>query len=142
MNAVPDRAALIAASAASIVSLAPVALYQLGAVRHLPDPPFRLFDSDAITSSRMAHPFGVPDSLLGIASYGVTLALALAPAERSMLRRALAAKIALDGCLAGANTVRQMVSFRRICFWCMGTVLTSAAIVWSGRKLLRSEIES
>ena len=131
---------VVRASAACMVSLVPVALYQLKMIRHLPDPPCRLFDSDRITGSRMAHPYGIPDSLLGLASYATTLGLALTASGSPVIRRALAVKIALDGSVAGANSVRQVVSFRRVCSWCMATVLASAALVWSGRELLQEEL--
>lgn len=136
----PGRTGLIVASSASILTLLPVALHQFGAIRHLPDPPFAAFDSDTITCSQMAHPFGIPDGVLGLASYGTTLGLALAATESSALKRTLAAKIAFDGGLAAVNTVRQIVRFRKICSWCMGTVATSAISLWLARKLLRQEI--
>jgi uncharacterized membrane protein len=88
----------------------------------------------------MAHPFGIPDSLLGMVNYGVTLATALASCESSTLRRALAAKVAFDGGLAATNTVRQIVTFRKVCFWCMGTVASSALTVWIARRLLAEEL--
>jgi uncharacterized membrane protein len=127
----------IAGSAAALLSLTPVALYQLGAVQHLPDPPSRWFDSDRITSSRIAHPFGIPDSLLGMASYGVTLGLALAVRRGFAARKLLAGKIVLDTCLAGVNAVRQVIAFRRICSWCMGTVLSTAVAASQVRRLVR-----
>ncbi len=65
--------AAIAATAGAMFSLLPVAAHQIGMIKHLPDPPGSIFDSDRITTSRMAHPFGVPDALLGLASYAVTL---------------------------------------------------------------------
>lgn len=136
-----ERSVLIGASAACLASLIPVALFQLGAIEHLPDPPSPAFDSDAITASRMAHPFGIPDSLLGLASYGVTTALAATSSRDARIRRALALKILFDGGLAATNTVRQIRSFRKLCSWCMGTVAASAVLVWTGRDLLREALE-
>jgi hypothetical protein len=73
-NESPNRL-LIAATSAAMITLLPVAAHQLGLLEHLPDPPFWIFDSDRITDSKSAHPLGVPDSALGLGSYGVTLAL-------------------------------------------------------------------
>ncbi len=131
--------AIIVASATCVASLVPIALYQLGFVSHLPDPRSPLFDSDGITSSAMAHPFGIPDSLLGLGSYGLTLGLSLTPPEKTVMRQALAAKIAFDGVFALTNTVRQIVSFRKLCFWCMGTVAATAALVWNARGLIKHQ---
>lgn len=129
---------LTASCGAALAGLAPVALYQLGAIGHLPDPPCGWFDSDRITSSKTAHPFGIPDSLLGMASYGATMALILA-ADRSVPgRRVLGAKLCLDGAVAGFNCIRQIVSFRSLCSWCMVTAAATAAMVYAGRHLLEA----
>jgi hypothetical protein len=69
---------LVMWTSAAIGTLVPVALYQLAVISHLPDPPSKVFASDDITASSMAHPFGIPDSLPGLCSYGTTLALVLA----------------------------------------------------------------
>jgi uncharacterized membrane protein len=128
---------LIASTAAAVITLLPVAAHQLGLIKHLPDPPSRIFDSDRITGSKSAHPFGVPDSLLGLGSYGVTLALALMAPECRCARRVLALKLAADGSLAGFNVVKQIVSFRRLCSWCTGTALCTLAMVVAGCSVTR-----
>jgi len=50
------------------------------------DPPLSVFDSEGITASTAAHPFGVPDGPLGIASFGMTLSLIFL-AKRNRLAR-------------------------------------------------------
>jgi uncharacterized membrane protein len=124
---------LVAACSAALLTLLPVAAYQLGVLRHLPDPPGTIFASDRITKSRAAHPLGILDSLLGLASYGVTLALALNVNKAPQMRKALALKLLMDGSLAGFNVARQLVSFRRLCSWCTGTALCTAAMLLSER---------
>lgn len=130
---------MAAACVGALATLVPVALHQLGALSHLPDPPGRLFDSDRITESAMAHPFGVPDSLPGIASYSATLALILMSGRYSTARKLLAAKLVADGGAAAFNVVRQVVHFRRLCSWCTGTALMTAAMVFCGRRLSAEE---
>ena len=76
------NAALLAANVGTIATLIPLAMKQLGGIDHLPDPPGAVFDSDAITGSKAAHPLGVPDSLPGMANFGMTLALVLGGAGR------------------------------------------------------------
>lgn len=125
-----------AANAAALATLIPVALHQLGVVRHLPDPPGSIFDSDRITESRMAHPFGIPDALLGLASYGTTLLLVRrAPRSRAVGKLA-GAKLLLDGGAAAFNATRQVVRFGKLCSWCMGTVAATALMVYAGRHLI------
>jgi uncharacterized membrane protein len=127
---------LAGANAAALVTLVPVALHQLGLVSHLPDPPASMFDSDGITDSAIAHPFGIPDALLGIASYGTTLLLVRSAPGCSAARKLLGAKLLLDGGVAIFNTSRQVARFGKICSWCMGTVAATAVMVYAGRQLI------
>ncbi len=135
------NAALLAANAGALAALIPVAMKQLGGIDHLPDPPGAVFDSDGITGSQAAHPLGVPDSLPGLANFGVTLALALTARENAKVRPLLAGKLVLDGGFAAFNMGRQVVSFRKLCSWCTGTALCAFAMVWAGRKLIAEEAE-
>ena len=127
------------ATVGALATLLPVAAHQLGLLGHLPDPPGRLFDSDGITESKMAHPLGVPDSLLGLGSYGITLALVLTARRHEGAARVLGLKLAADGGAAAFNVVRQVTSFGKLCSWCMGTALCTAVMVGAGRKLVLRE---
>lgn len=128
-----EQALLLAACSAALITLVPIALHQLGAIPHLPDPAGGWFDSDRITESRMAHPLGVPDSLPGIASYGTTLTLILLARRSRTARRMLGGKLLVDGGAAAFNVVRQVVRFGKLCSWCTGTALATAAMVYAGR---------
>jgi uncharacterized membrane protein len=134
-----DQALLLTTSAA-LATLIPVAAHQLGWIDHLPDPPTRLFASDAITESKAAHPLGVPDSLLGLGSYGATLGLVLTARKYPGVSGLLAAKLLADSSLAGFNMARQIVSFRKLCSWCTGTALCTAAMLIAGRTLIASQL--
>ena len=129
--------AALAVTGVALLTLVPVAAHQLGILDHLPDPPSAMFASDAITESKTAHPLGIPDSLLGLASYATTFALLLAARHIRLTHPLLKAKLAADASAAGFNAVRQVVKFRRLCSWCTGTALATAAIVHCGRKSLR-----
>lgn len=130
---------LIAATSAAILTLLPIAAHQLGLLEHLPDPPSRIFNSDRITGSEAAHPMGIPDSLLGIGSYGLTLLLVLLARQDSGARKLLTVKLVADGSLAGFHVVKQVVIFRRLCSWCTGTALCTAAMIFAGRSLICRE---
>lgn len=130
---------LIIATSAAILTLIPVAAHQLGYLDHLPDPPGKIFASDRITESTAAHPLGIPDSLPGLASYGMTLSLAILARNNGKARKLLAIKLAADGSLAAFNVVRQIVSFGRICSWCTGTALCTAAMLITGKNLITQE---
>jgi uncharacterized membrane protein len=132
----PGAPALIAATSAALASLVPVALYQFGAIPRLPDPPGRIFDSERITRSRSAHILGLPDSVAGLASYGITLGLIVAARRRPRLQPLLAAKLAGDGGIAAVKAATQMIQFGRLCSWCLLTTASTAAMVYAGRHLL------
>ena len=137
-----DRVIAIAGCCAALGTLVPVALYQAGVLDELPDPPGDIFDSNRITSSKTAHPLGVPDAYLGLASYATTLALVLLAKRHPGARRLLGVKLAGDAGLATFNVIRQVVSFGKICSWCTGTALATAVTVYGGRDTLRSEVKS
>ena len=135
----PVPTGVVAGSVAALGTLVPVALYQLGAVKHLPDPPLEFFDSETLTMSRMAHPLGVPDSLPGLASYSTTLMLALLAGRSERARRLLAWKLVGDGAFAVFNTARSVRRFGRLCSWCTGTALCTTVMVVAGRHLIAEE---
>jgi uncharacterized membrane protein len=135
-----SSATVVAACSVALLTLLPVAAHQLGCLRHLPDPPVNVFASDRITESRTSHPLGIPDGLLGLASYGVTLALALNASKSRKARKVLGLKLIADGFVASFNVVRQVVLFRRLCSWCMGTALCTVAMIASDRTTSRKQI--
>lgn len=135
----PVPAALPWINAATLATLVPVVLHQLSVLGHLPDPPSALFDSDRITESDAAHPMGIPDGLLGLGSFSLTLALALAARSYPAARKLLAAKVVADTAAGGFNAIRQVVSLRKLCSWCTGTALGAFAAAAVSAPLIREE---
>jgi uncharacterized membrane protein len=127
---------MLGACCTALATLVPVMLFQIGIVDSLPDPPLPLFDSEKITSSKMAHPLGIPDSLPGLASFGVTLALILLARRSPVARRLLGAKLVVDGGAAAFNATRQVIGFGKLCSWCTGTALAAGVMVYAGRKVI------
>ncbi len=135
---------VIGACCAALATLVPVALYQTGAIGSLPDPPSAIFDSKTITLSKAAHPLGIPDSLLGLASFGATLCLALLAKRSPLAKKLLGAKLAVDVAAASFNATRQVVSFGKLCSWCTGTAISAGVMGYAGRDLIAatwSEVE-
>ncbi len=140
MNDSNSNRVLAAATCAALVTLIPVVAHQIGAIDHLPDPPGSIFASDRITESKSAFPLGIPDGILGLTSYGVTLGLVALSAGNPKARRLLALKLLGDGSLALFNVVRQVVSFRRLCSWCTATAVCTAAMLIAGRRMIASKL--
>ncbi len=125
----------IAFCSLAIASLVPVVLVQLRVMKDLPDPPGNIFDSKKIVTSKVAYRFGIPDGILGLGSYSITLVLLIAATpSQPLLRGALRAKLLLDGTVAARKARGQIKQFGRICSWCMGTAIATAGMVYFARK--------
>ncbi len=116
-------------------SMGMVAAYQLGLIRDLPDPPLPGFDSEKVAGSTEAFAtLGMPDAVLGLGSYAVTLGLAAMgggdrAATRPWLPLALAAKVSLDAAIAGRKALGQWPRHRALCSWCLVAAGASFASV-------------
>ncbi len=119
------RRRIIAFSLTAATSLGAVLLYQVGLLRHLPDPPLPHFDSDKVTASEEAYGrVGVPDAALGLGSCAVTSALAAVSgregsASHVLLPLARAAKATVDAGLAAKLARDQWVRHGAFCSWCL-----------------------
>lgn len=117
----------------SIGSMAIVSLYQLGIIKHLPEPPLPKMDADKIDAAAEAYEIlWMPDAVLGLGSYAVTLGLAaMGTGDRARNRPwiplALAAKTLVDSLAAGKLTVDQWTKHKAFCFWCLLAAATSIA---------------
>lgn len=128
------RGMAIACCCTALATLTPVALVQLHITKDLPDPPGRWFDSKRVVTSKGSYRLGIPDGLLGLASYSVSMALLLsATPERPLMRRLLHGKLALDATMALRNVRKQVTEHKSICSWCLGTAVATAGMVFFGR---------
>lgn len=123
------QAALMLTASAS---LGVVSLYQLGLVRHLPEPPLPVFDADAVDASGEAYWLGLTsDAALGMASAAASLALIGMGAddrakEKPLIPLLAVAKLASDAVGGVYLTAEQLSQHRKLCSWCL---LASAAQV-------------
>ena len=128
---------LLTACSTAMITLVPVALYQAGAIRHLADPPSPIFNSERITRSKAAHPLGIPDAFLGLASFATTLTLILFARRHRVAKELLGAKLTLDASAAAFNAGRQVVGFKQLCSWCTGTAIAAGVMAYAGRDTVR-----
>lgn len=131
--------ALAALAGVALGDSVPVALRQLGVIRRLPDPPWRGFDSNQVTTSPEAFPLGVPDALPAIALYLTELGLVALRRRRESrwLDRALAACVAA-GALAGSYYLYEMIAVeKKACAWCIVAQAAGWAMVPLAWRLVR-----
>ena len=116
-----------------------VSLYQVGIVKHLPDPPLDVFDSDQVDASDYAYKrFLTADGFLMLMSYATTAWLASMGGEKRsqthpLLSLLMGAKIALDLVSAAELGREEWNDNKKLCPYCQtATVasLVSLVLAW------------
>jgi uncharacterized membrane protein len=125
------RAIAVVASLGLADALA-IALFQVGVVRHLPDPPG--FDSDGVTGSPSAYPGGIPDGALAALQLSTVLVLSAAPGALGRRPRRIAGVLlglaaGAGGAAATLNLWKMVVREGRLCAWCLPLALANGALV-------------
>jgi uncharacterized membrane protein len=134
-------------SLAGAASMGLITLYQVGILKHLPEPPLPRLDADKVDASAEAYAmFELPDGILGLCSYTATMALAAMGGqdrakEEPWLPLALAAKVTFDLLQAGRLTLNQANKQRAFCTWCLlaatSTFLTVPLVIPEAYAALR-----
>lgn len=120
-----QRRTTVVLSLTAMGSLGAVSLYQMGILRHLPEPPLSHFGADTVDAADEAYAtLSMPDGVLGLVSYAVTAALAAMGGEdrarsRPVLPLALAAKVGFDAVVSSKLAFDQWTTHRAWCFWCL-----------------------
>ena len=143
-----DRRWTVGLSLAAMGSLAAVSLYQMGIIRHLPEPPLPRMDADTVDAAPEAYAMlAMPDGVLGLVSYAGTAALAAAGAANRAtthpaLPLALAGKVGFDAIVSGKLTVDQWTKHQAWCFWCLtasaATFATVPRVIPEAREAVRT----
>jgi hypothetical protein len=135
------RRGIIGLAFFSCAVLGVVALYQVGILKKLPQPPLRGFDTGRVNGSGEAYAIlATPDAFLGLASYAVTACLAAMGSEnRSRLYPwvpvGLAVKLLGDSAMAMKLSLDEATKFRAFSIW---SVLVAAA-TWTALPLALPE---
>lgn len=120
-----SRRRIVGLGLTSAACMGLIALYQIGSIRHLPEPPLPLMDADKVDASEEAYArLSVGDAFIGFASYSVTMLLAAIGGPRRhetsrWLPIALAAKVGFDAAQAAKLSVDQWTKHRAFCTWCL-----------------------
>ena len=119
------RRGVVGLSLVSAGAMGVITLYQMGIIKHLPEPPLPYLNADKVDASAEAYAyFATPDGALGVASYATTLVLAAMGSqeratEQPWIPLALMAKVLVDAAGAGKLTVDQWTKHRAFCSWCL-----------------------
>jgi hypothetical protein len=125
------RRVAMALTVLGMTSLAVISLYQVGVLKHLPEPPLPGLDAEKVNGSAEAYEIlNTPDAVLGLGSYAATLGLeALGGPDRARripwVPLALAAKCGLDAFQAARLTRKSWINFRAFSFYSLITVVAT-----------------
>jgi uncharacterized membrane protein len=131
------RRGIIGLAFFSCAVLGAVALYQIGILKKLPQPPLRAFNTRRVHASAGAYAnLDTPDAFLGLASYAATACLAaMGPENRVRLYpwmpMGLALKLLADSAIALKLTCDEATKLRAFSIW---SVLVTAA-TWTALPL-------
>lgn len=136
-----QRRGIIACGLAAAASMGLIMLYQIGIIKHLPEPPLPGFDADKVDASEEAYSYlQTPDAFIGLGSYALTMGLAAMGAKNRAATQpwiplALLAKTTADAGQAAKLTVDQWTRHKAFCFWC----LVAAAATFAALPLAVTE---
>lgn len=121
-------------SAIGILDFIPISLYQLGVIRHLPDMPGEIFNSDYINASEEAQVAGVPDGPVSLLMYAANLVLisfTLKKKEKQNKTDLLLAANSIGQAAGGVYYLYNMATKqKRICLYCVtGALINFAALI-------------
>ena len=136
------------ASLIAIGSMGFIALYQMGVIKHLPEPPLSGLDADKVDGSEEAYShLQMGDAFIGLGSYAATMGLAaMGPKNRAKTQPwiplALATKAGADAAQAAKLTYDQFAKHKAACMWCLlaaaATFVTAALAIPEARAATRN----
>lgn len=132
-DAAKCRRQIAALSALGLVDFSLISLFQLGAIRTMPDLPGRVFDTKKVNTSKDAVLLGLPDGVISLGSYAATILLATAATRFKKQSRLL--DVAMGGIIlgqaAGAAQYLYKMGFvqKKVCIYCVaGAAINFAAL--------------
>lgn len=138
-KAAEHRREIALLSAIGLVDFVPISLYQLGIIRHLPDFPGKIFDSDKINASKEAQIVGLPDGTVSLLMYAANLVLAgaaMKKKKRGNIFDYFLAVNSLGQAGGGAFYLFNMVKVqKKICPYCVTGALLNFATLLPLKKL-------
>ncbi len=141
-EAVVSRRHIAALATAGLADFSVISLFQLGYIKHLPDLPMDVFDSDSVNSSEDAVLLGVPDAPIALVGYAATVLLATAgnaKGKHTKFFDLALSGIVLGQAFGGAHYLYKMaVVQKKVCLYCVAGALLNFAVLKPLYGLFRS----
>lgn len=127
-------------STIGLLDFIPISLYQLGVIKHLPDFPGEIFDSDKVNASKEAQIAGLPDGPFSLFLYASNLLLTSAAIGRKKKHHVfeyLLAANSIGQAAGGAFYLYNMIKVqKKICPYCVAGALINFATLIPLKRLL------
>lgn len=132
-TATENRRSIAALAAAGLADFSLISLLQLGFFKKLPDLPGKVFNTVKVNTSKDAVLLGMPDGVISLGGYALTMLLAVAASRFKKRSRFinLALGAVVLGQAAGAAQYLYKMSFvqKRICVYCVaGAAINFASL--------------
>lgn len=127
------RRGIVGLSLVGMAAMTAVSLFQIGVIKHLPDPPIEGFDSDKVNSSDTAYALGTPDGTLSLASLAANIPIAAfggenRTEEKPLVPLAFAAKATAEAAVAGWYFYQMPTKQKAWCGYCIVGALCNVGI--------------
>lgn len=121
-------------SAFGILDFLLISLYQLGIIRHMPDPPGKIFNSDKANGSKEAYAMGAPDGPISLVLYALNIVLASAGGSSRSGRHPIFDLLlggAILGSVVGSISYMYNMIFKqqKACIYCITGALLNFAML-------------
>ena len=129
------RRNVVGLSALGLLDFSIISLYQTGVIKHLPDLPGDLFDSDYVNASDEAYQFGAPDAPISAVIYALNMVLATAGGTKKTGRHPafdllLGATLVANAGGAVNYLVNMATKQKKVCLYCVaGAAINVASLV-------------
>lgn len=119
----------------NIASMGLISLFQIGVLKHVPEPPLPGVDADKVNGSAQAYKLlQTPDAFLAMGSYAATAGLAaMGPPDRAQTLPwaplAMTGKALVDAAASVKLLIDQPTKYQAYCVWCVLSALATVAVV-------------
>lgn len=132
-TATKNRRTIAALAAAGLADFSLISLLQMGFFKKLPDLPGKVFNTVKVNTSKDAVMLGMPDGVISLGGYALTMLLAMAGSRFKKQSRLLDLTLGavVLGQAAGAGQYLYKMAFvqKRVCIYCVaGAAINFASL--------------
>ncbi|MDX5348930.1 MAG: vitamin K epoxide reductase family protein [Hymenobacteraceae bacterium] len=140
-EATRNRRKIAALAVLGLIDFGLISLFQMGAIKKLPDLPGKVFDTEKVNTDGKAVLLGMPDGVVSLGGYAATVVFAMAATRFKKQSRwidlALGAVVAGQAAGAAQYLVNMATVQKKACIYCIGGAAVNFAALKPMYELLR-----